>query len=579
MLKFRSHLVCILLFFNMTAAWSAALSPAQQAYVDVSPLRDKHGAVIWGGKSATPEELQAILVDLDKGLTQLDTPLNRALSEGDTYLRFRRYNFLIDQAKLQARLGDSTAALQSLNEMTRITWLDPRNSFHADGDPDLKPILQDPRAATLRARYRTGPRFGDMSALKTAYRSQLSEAERLAGLSQLWSVARQGFVWFDHVPDLDWDKAYLDAIPRVLAAKDTASYYRELIKFISLLGDGHSNAYAPGPIASLFYSRPGLRTARIEGQVLVTEITDASLHSKGMRVGDAISKIDGLPAGAYAARHVAPYESSSTPQDLELRSYSYMLLAGDAKRAVRLDMQRADGSRYMVRAARSGYSALPDKARESFEIRPDGVAVLKAGQFENDAAAKLMEANIESILKAKALVLDLRGNGGGSSNLGWMLLSWLQQGPAPTLLSQVRQDNFYQQARMAPNSAEMWQNLPSAPFEINHEKYFAGPVAVLIDAGTFSAAEDTAAVFKLMKRGAIVGMPSGGSTGQPFFFGLPGGGSARICVKRDSYPDGSDFVGVGVKPDLVVNRTVASVRDGSDPILLRAVQALLSPSP
>ena len=576
-LKSRSLLFCIFIINLVTSALSAPLSPAQQAYADVSPLRNQHAAVIWGGKPATPEELQAILVDLDKGLTQLATPLSMGLSQGDMYLRFRRYNFLNDKAKLQARSGDTTAALRSLDEMSHMAWLDPRAGFRPEGDPDLKPLLEDPRAATLRARYAMGPRFGDASALKTPYRARLSEAERLAGLSYIWSVARQGFVWFDHVPDLNWDKAYLDTIPRVLAAKDTAAYYRELIRFTALLKDGHSNAYGPESLESLFYSRPGLHTARIEGQVLVTEIADATLQSQGLHVGDVISSIDGLPVDAYAARHVTPYQSSSTPQDLELRSFSYMLLAGDAKRPVRLGMQRADGSRYSVRAPRSGYSTLPEKASEAFELRPDGVAVLKAGQFENDAAAKLMDANIETILKAKALVLDLRGNGGGSSNLGWMLLSWLQQGPIPTPVSQVREDNAYQQASMGARAAEMWQNLPSQPFEIEHQKYFDGPVAVLIDAATFSAADDTAVAFKLMKRGIIVGMPSGGSTGQPFSFALPGGGSARICVKRDSYPDGSDFVGLGVLPDLIVNRTAASLREGSDPVLLRAVQALLAP--
>jgi C-terminal processing protease CtpA/Prc len=579
MCKLRPLPLCIFVFTLMTSAWSAPWSPAQQVYEDVSPLRNQHAAVIWGGKPATPEELQAILVDLDKGLDILAAPLNLALSEGDVYLRFRRYNFLNDKAKLQARLGDTTAALRSLDEMSRMAWLDPRPGFHPEGDPDLKPVLEGPRAATLRARYAMGPRFGNASALKTPYRARLSEAERLAGLSHIWSVARQGFVWFDHVPDLDWDKAYLDAIPRVMAARDTAAYYRELIRFTALLKDGHSNAYAPESLAPLFYSRPGLHTARIEGKVLVTEIADASLQSQGLRVGDVISSIDGLPVDAYVSRHVTPYQSSSTPQDLELRSYSYMLLAGDAKRPVRLGMQRADGSRYSVRAPRSGYSAAPGKAREAFELRSDGVAVLKASQFENDAAAKLMDANSEAILNAKALVIDMRGNGGGSSNLGWMLLSWLQQSPVPTPVSQVREDNPYQQASMGPSSAEMWQNLPSQPFEIEHDKHFDGPVAVLIDAATFSAADDTAAAFKLMKRGIILGMPSGGSTGQPFSFALPGGGTARICVKRDSYPDGTDFVGVGVQPDIKVERTVASVRDGSDPVLSRAVQALLTAKP
>lgn len=90
---------------------------------------------------------------------------------------------------------------------------------------------------------------------------------------------------------------------------------------------------------------------------------------------------------------------------------------------------------------------------------------------------------------------------------------------------------------------------------------------MLIDARTFSAGEDTAAAFKLMKRGPIIGSASGGSSGQPLELSLPGGGSARICVKRDVYPDGSSFVGVGVLPGYFwLEPTVASV-PGTDPVL------------
>jgi C-terminal processing protease CtpA/Prc len=497
------------------------------------------------------------------------------LAQGNVYLRMRKYNFLVDKAKIQARMGDITGAIQSLDEMSRMSWLNPIQ-FGPGDDPDIKLLLAEPSAAKLLARYAISPRFNNASALKTPYRAQLTDAERLAGLSRIWSVARNGFVWFDHAPDLDWDKAYIDAIPRVQAAKDTAAYYRELIRFTAQLKDGHSNAYPPEQLVNHFYARPGLKTVRVEEQVLVTEIQDTALEREGMRVGDRLVSIDGMPVDVYAKLRVAPMESSSTPQDLELRSFSYMLLAGDAKRPVHLGMQRANGSTYNLRAPRSGYSTKPSQPSEKFELRPDGVAILKAGQFENDAAVKLMETNIEAILKAKAFVLDLRGNGGGSSHFGWTLLSRLKGGLIPTPLSQIREDGAYSQATMGPMASFQWQDLPEQPFEIEHPQYFEGPVALLIDAGTFSAAEDTAAAFKLMKRGHIFGMPSGGSTGQPLSFPLPGGGSARICVKRDSYPDGSDFVGLGVQPDVKVTRTVDSIRSGLDPVLSEAIQVLLT---
>lgn len=105
-------------------------------------------------------------------------------------------------------------------------------------------------------------------------------------------------------------------------------------------------------------------------------------------------------------------------------------------------------------------------------------------------------------------------------------------------------------------------------------RIYAGKVAVLTGARTFSAAEDFVLAFNALQRGVTVGESTGGSTGQPLRFTLPGGGSARICIKRDLTPDGRDFVGKGLVPDIHAAPTVESVRAGSDPVLERALAHL-----
>lgn len=59
-----------------------------------------------------------------------------------------------------------------------------------------------------------------------------------------------------------------------------------------------------------------------------------------------------------------------------------------------------------------------------------------------------------------------------------------------------------------------------------------------------------------------MGERSFGSTGQPYYFDLPGGGSARGCTKKDVYPDGREFVGYGVKPDVEVKPTLQDFLQG-----------------
>lgn len=571
-------LVSVLLFVVADTAYAddtkAARSPAMQMYDEVTPWRDRHADLIWGDAPATPEQLRAVLPDLDHGLSLLDTPLSQDLAEGNVYLHYRRYNFLIDKLIVHSRLDDVEAAVADLAQIERTEW--PPGFDSLKNIDAVQRVLADPRAATVVGRMKVAARLAAAPGLATSYRSTLPVDERIAGLSQIWSTARAGFVWFDHVPELDWDRAYRDALPRVIATADTASYYRELMRFVALLHDGHSNVYFPKDLADRFSARPGLRTELVEDRVLVIGLSDPALGERGMRVGDEIVAIDGTPVRDYAAREVTPFQSSSTAQDRDIRSYRYALLTGPADRPVALTLRHADGSGATVKAPRSGYTASAIPPTEAFNLRDDGIAVLTARQFENDAAARLMEAHADELLSAKGLILDLRGNGGGSSNHGFALLEWLVDMPFQDTRSATRSDDALDHAQHGAATAMHWRTYPIGVLKPG-KHYFHGPVAMLIDARTFSAAEDTAAVFRQMHRGSIVGTASGGSTGQPLLFDLPGGGKARICIKRDTYADGSDFVGVGVLPDVVVAQTVASVRAGSDPTLERAVQILTTP--
>ena len=547
-------------------------SPAMAAYQEISVLRDQHAPVIWHDNDASVAELREILADLDAGLSKLSTPLNHDLAEGNIFLRFRRFNFLVDKIIVLDRLGDPLSAIGVWQELQQIAWFDL--TILPNGGERFKRLLERAEAAGIRAQLTAAARWSTAEALSGAYRETLPIEERISGLSRIWAAARDGFVWFDHVPDLDWDRAYRDAIPRVIAAERTEPYYRELMRFMALLRDAHSNVYAPEEVGAQFYSRPGLRTAKIQAHVLVMEMMDEDLAQQALRVGDEILSIDGIDVERYAKEHVAPYQSSSTSQDMETRTYSYALLSGPADRPVRLGVRDDHGRLATVTAPRAGYRSAP-RSRDSFAVRDDGFAVLIADQFENAAAADSLEKHLPELMSSKGLILDLRGNGGGSTHSGLQLLSWLSEAPLPSMRSLYRESDALDRARGGTIGQIKWRDVDrGGEFKLSRSQVFPGPVAVLIDARTFSAAEDTVAIFRLMRRGIIIGTASGGSTGQPWMFALPGGGKARICVKRDTYPDGTTFVGTGILPDIHVPLTIEDVRKGIDPVLERAALLL-----
>lgn len=97
----------------------------------------------------------------------------------------------------------------------------------------------------------------------------------------------------------------------------------------------------------------------------------------------------------------------------------------------------------------------------------------------------------------------------------------------------------------------------------------------MIGNNTASAAEDFLIILSNLKgRAKTIGQTTFGSTGQPLMFQLPGGGTARICAKKDTYPDGKEFVGYGIQPDISVEENIQDIIAGKDRTLDVALKNL-----
>src|SRR5262249_6966588 len=99
---------------------------------------------------------------------------------------------------------------------------------------------------------------------------------------------------------------------------------------------------------------------------------------------------------------------------------------------------------------------------------------------------------------------------------------------------------------------------------------YSGRVFVLVDRFCGSACEDFVMPFKDTGRGIVIGETTQGSSGNPYRADLGGGRSIAIGAVRYRFPDGSPFEGVGIVPDVPVDRRIADVVAGRDAVLERA---------
>lgn len=463
--------------------------------------------------------------------------------------------------------GKKDEAFAKLSEAIASGWA---NVEHMQRDPDLVSLRDDPRWQPLveAAKERIAAdrkRWSDTS-LVTPYTENLSDELKLAGLARVWSEVHYNFANFDLVPDVDWDALYVATIPRVLATKSTFDYYNELIAFVAKLRDGHTNVWQPAPLLDRVWGMPPIRQRMVDGRIMITRVADGV---EGVTRGDEIVEIDGRPWREFAKAHVIPYLSASTPHDLDERTGD-RLLTGAAGTPVTLKLRDAKGNVSTVRLERLPRAQRLPSIDAPFEYRrlPGNVAYIALNDFGTNAAAEAYDKHFDEIATADAMIIDLRNNGGGSTSVGYHVISTLIDKTTPTTRAQKITYRPTDRARSTPQRFE-YEESSIAPDR--NGRHFRKPVAVLIGPGTYSAAEDFSVAWKMLGRGPIIGRATGGSTGQPLSLQLPGGGGMRICTKRDRFADGREFVGVGIQPDIEVRTRFEDAQAGRDPVLERAL--------
>jgi len=472
--------------------------------------------------------------------------------------------------------GDKDRALAALREAV-ASGLVSSSSIRQDGD--FEPIRNHSGykelLTALDAKERPARMLWNSPALRTPFREDLPEDEKVAGLSRLWSEAKFNFVYFDRLDGIDWDGLYLLYLPKVRRTKSTLEYYQLLAEFSAKLKDGHSGVSYPRQLGEKL-GWPLLNTAFVQGRVFIQAVRDPELAAQGVKPGVEITAIDGVPVKQFGAERVAPFRGASTPQDLEIKVFEYSLLGGPLDTPVVLTLRDAAGlevTRSLPRKSGAESDKYPHEPYKAFEFKvlPGNIAYVALRSFGDETCSKQFDANFEAIRKTDAIIFDVRENGGGSSNVGWDILGYLTDRPFQSTQWSTRE---YRPVWRAWNRPERQYSDPGYAIQPHGSDPYRKPVIVLTSPRTYSAAEDFAVVFDAMKRGRTVGEATGGSTGQPLSIPLPGGGSFRLCTKHDRYPDGREFVGVGLLPTVPVSPTVEDLRAGRDTVLDAAVRLL-----
>jgi len=446
--------------------------------------------------------------------------------------------------------------------------------------------------------------------------------EDLALLRRVLEAAHPGL--YRYTPKQKMDALFRQAEGRLRQPMSPIGWHPVIARVLAGIRCGHTSL-APSPalaevekITPLLPLRASFESGR--AYVLINESAHASIQP-----GQEILTINGHSVKAIAAA-VLPHlvadgdietgKHRGLGRNLPVHYFRYLDQATtfDVKlahpgrpRSVRLDgvLQADRQKNATANPANAALQAAREKldwAKDNIALRfLNGIANLRIGGFGGRDFPASLEKQFAEIRaqQAPALVLDLRGNGGGNDDYGALLVSYLTSQPfryferiRMTTIDPPREHTNFDQKEAAQLKAGTHANaeggylvLPALHNGLNEQQpqknAFLGKVAILTDGGSFSTCADACAVLHHLRRATFIGEETGGG-----YYGNNSGASLRLTLPHSKTPvnvplseywnqvPGYPHKRRGTLPDHPVPTRIADTLAGRDAALDKALAVL-----
>ncbi len=188
--------------------------------------------------------------------------------------------------------------------------------------------------------------------------------------------------------------------------------------------------------------------------------------------------------------------------------------------------------------------------------------------FDGSSFGPDMDLALARLSDVRALVVDVRDNGGGSNRNALDVASRFVTG-----------EHVYAYMRFRSGPAHGDFTAPHAELVHWAGALYTGRAIVLANRGTYSAAEMFVLMMRTVPGVTVVGDSTGGAGGNPLTRELPNGWTYRFSQTVISAPDGTTFEGTGLAPDLWVPGSYAALTEGVDLALDSALAVARRTSP
>jgi carboxyl-terminal processing protease len=390
---------------------------------------------------------------------------------------------------------------------------------------------------------------------------------------------------FTEEKGIDWGALRDEYGPRADRARNATDFYIVVRDFTWTIPDGHIGI-GGGPMVNVFFDEQGGGFGMVlrelsDGRVLVTDVLpELPAEKAGIRVGAEILTWNGVDV-TEAIDDVNPYFGPFSTDHTRRVEQVLFLARGPAGEEVSVSFRNPSASTRRVTLVAeteidSLFAAWPAVDELSLPIEGEvldesGLGYIKISTFSGDYKmmtdlwAHFMEQMVEN--DVPGLIIDMRTNGGGSSNLANDFAGYFFE-------EEIDVSYWWNYNEMT-EQFERWPN----PEQVKPgPMYYDGPVVVLVSPDCVSACEGFSYNMTQQGRARIVGhYPSAGAYGGVGRgqVSLPDDLELQFPTTRSTTPDGDIIIeGVGIVPDVTVPVTEESVLGEEDAVLSKAVELL-----
>lgn len=390
----------------------------------------------------------------------------------------------------------------------------------------------------------------------------LSPLDRVAAFDELVRLIAEDYASIClGYTDLDIRASGAPLRAELTADPSSETFERVVRDLMAALKDGHAGLAWTPAAAERYTMPPPLEVAEVEGKAVVIKVMDPALEEMGLAAGVEVTAVDGLPVSEALGR-VPPFLTACGTEYCRTWKAYHFLLSGEAGSTVDITFMDREGVERQVTARRA--SGLEELIRASMSLASarrleDDVGYIYLPHFHNDNPPPdaFFESRLWEMRDLPFLIIDVRGNGGGSETYtrainGFLFDQRVEYGRYESCIPEERMDLFVE----------------PGPW------HYEGRVYILIDAGCFSTCADFLQPHWQTGRSMLIGRTAqrgGGNPGRGIVR-LPDDLEARVPLSLFLDPDGDERE--LIEPNIYVPLRLEDIRQGVDRDLETALELI-----